>query len=279
MLRIDPAFPPLWSSADSLQFGVDALVVIPDPTPWQLRLVHRLEHGLAAQAAVPFAVADGATRRAAEAFLVLIDPVLEREAARVEAVVHAAEGVPPAYVEIVRRALEAAGCEIGGAAASDPAPVVVVAHQIVPPALGAALMAADRDHLPVVFSPSAADVGPFISPGRSACLACLAAARREADPAWPALAAQLLSRPAADMDESVLWEAGILAGRMLSARARHPGAILDHSMTVRAGSLHRALRTHRPHEECGCRSPGGTAKADVPSLPVPTTPRAFARPA
>lgn len=287
MLRIDPAFPPLWRSATSLQFGVDAVAVIPDPTPWQLRLVHQLEHGIDARSAVPFAVAEGASRRAAEAFLVLVEPALERDVARAPAVVHAAGEVPRSHVEILGRALEAAGCDVDAARGFDPrvvpqegaVPVVVVAHRVVPPAFGAALMASDRAHLPVVLSPSAADIGPFIAPGLSPCLACLAAERRDADPTWPALAAQLLGRSATDVEESVLWEAGIVAGRMLTASARHPGAMRDQSMTVRAGSLHRALRTHRPHEECGCRSPEGTSRADVASLPVPMTPTAFAQPA
>jgi hypothetical protein len=287
MLRIDPAHPPLWRTATSLQFGLHAVAVVPNPSAWQQRLVRELEHGIPESAAVPFAMAAGASRRTAEAFLALIDPALApARPPALAVVVQASSEVPEARLGIVRRALAAAGCGVesappfaSGDAEGAAAPVVVIAHRVVPPGFTAALMADDRAHLPIVLAPGAAEVGPLVKPGESACLACLAAAHRDADPAWPTLAAQLIGRPIDDMDESVLWEAGIVAGRMLTASARHPAAAHDRSLTVRAGSLHRALRTHRPHEDCWCRSPAGTATAAFPVPRAPTTPRAYARPA
>lgn len=288
MLRIDPTHPPLWRTATSLQFGLDAVATVTDPSRWQQRLVRELEHGIPETAAVPFAVAAGASRRAAEAFLDLIDPALTHEDdLSLPVILQAAGEVPAGQLDLIARALVSAGCGVHPAHAFDPpggapadaAPVVVVAHRVVPPGFAAALMADDRPHLPVVLSPGAADVGPLITPGRTACLSCRAAERRDADPAWPTLAAQLVGRPVDDVDPSVLWEAGIVAGRMLTASARHPAAADDHSLTLRAGSLHRALQTHRPHADCRCRSLAGTSTADAPAHRGPTTPRAYARPA
>ena len=287
MLRIDPAHPPLWRTATSLQFGVEAVAVVADPTVWQQRLVHELERGLPDNAAVPFAVAAGASSRAAEAFLALIDAALLRADPPAPPVVLQAAGeIPSEQLDVVRRALSATGCAVAdahpfdqpGGTIRDAAPVVVVAHGVVPPAFAAALMAHDRPHLPLVLGPGMADVGPLITPGRTACLACMSAERRSADPAWPALAAQLLGRRLDDVDASVLWESGIVAGRMLTSSAHRPGEH-GHSMTLRAGSLHRALRVHRPHEDCHCRSLAGTATAGAPAPHAPTTPRAFAQPA
>lgn len=286
MLRIDPAHPPLWRTATSLQFGIDAVAVIPDPTRWQQRLVRELERGLPDTAAVPFAVSAGASSRAAEAFLQLIDPALVRTGGPMPGVVLQAAGeIPPHQLDVVARALTAAGCEVARAHPFDPAggatnaaPVVVVAHRVVPPGFAAALMAHDRPHLPLVLGPGTAEVGPLITPGETACLSCLAATRRDADPAWPTLAAQLVGRTVDEVDPSVLWEAGIVAGRMLTASARHPGAH-GHSLTLRAGSLHRAMRTHRPHEDCRCRSLEGISTADAPARRAPTTPREYALPA
>lgn len=287
MLRIDPAHPPLWRTATSLQFGIDAVAVVPDPTRWQQRLVRELEHGLPESAAVPFAVAVGASARAAEAFLQLIDPALAHPgSSELDVVLQAAGEVPAQQLDIVASALASAGCAVAhahpfdapGGAMPDAAPVVVVAHRVVPPAFAGALMASDRPHLPLAFGPGTAEVGPLITPGETACLSCLAATRRDADPAWPALAAQLVGRVVDEVDPSVLWEAGIVAGRMLTANARHP-AVHGHSLTLRAGSLHRALRTHRPHADCRCRSLEGIATADAPAHLEPTMPRAYARPA
>jgi hypothetical protein len=289
MLRIDPAHPPLWRTASSLQFGVDAVAIAPDPAPWQLRLVSELEHGVPESAVVPLAVAAGATARAARAFLALLDPVLLRSAEPApNAVLQAAGDVPAEQLDAVGQGLAAAGCVVetahgfdppGGVATDAAAVLVVVAHRVVPPGFAAALMRADRPHLPIVLTPGSADVGPLVTPGASACLACLAAERRDADPAWPTLAAQLVGRTADAVDASVLSEAGIVAGRILTASARHPAAGHDRSLTVRAGSLHRALRMHRPHEDCWCRSLAGTETADAHALPAPTTPRAYAQPA
>jgi hypothetical protein len=287
-MRIDPAHPPLWRSATSLQFGVDAVAVVADPSAWQQRLVRELEHGLPDGAAVPFAVAAGASARSAEAFLALIDPAMADSHEGSPALdLQAAGAIPAPHLDVVRAALIAAGCTVRPAHPFDPpgdgrvdaAPVVLVAHHVVPPGFAAALMADDRPHLPIVLSPGAAEIGPLVTPGATACLACLAAARRDADPAWPALAAQLIGRPVDDVDASVLWEAGIVAGRMLTTSARRPTEDHDRSLTVHAGSLHRDLRRHRPHEDCRCRSLAGTATAAAPAPLAPTTARAYARPA
>lgn len=286
MLRIDPAHPPLWRTATTLQFGVDAVAVVTDPSEWQLRLVHELERGLPEHAAIPFALASGAAPGAAESFLEVVDAaLLNSETTPVPVWLQAAGDVPDAQLGVVERALTAAGCAVTtahpfdppGGAGADAAPVVVVAHRVIPPSFGAGLMARDRAHLPLVLGPGSAEVGPLITPGRTACLACLSAERRSLDPAWPAIAAQLLGRPADDVDSSVLWEGGIVAGRMITSSVQHPTEEHGHSMILRAGSLHRALRAHRPHEDCRCRSLAGTVTAAAPEPPEPTRPIAYAR--
>ena len=55
----------------------------------------------------------------------------------------------------------------------------------------------DVPHLAVVFDDDGARVGPLVEPGAGPCLRCLDLGRRDADPAWPAIAAQLAGRPAA----------------------------------------------------------------------------------
>ena len=69
MLRLDPAFPPLWRSATTLQFGTEAVVVIDDPSTWQQRLIRELEGGIPDAALDPVAQALGAPADAAEAFV------------------------------------------------------------------------------------------------------------------------------------------------------------------------------------------------------------------
>lgn len=288
MLRIDPAHPPLWRTATVLQFGAEPVAVVHDPAPWQQRLVRELERGLPDGAVVPFAVALGAPSRAAEDFVARIARALSTPPApRPRVVVQAAGDVPPDRVGIVTAALRAAGCDVTeahpfdppGGPGADAAPVVVVAQHLVPPSFAAALMADDRAHLPVVLTGAGAEVGPHVVPGVTACLSCLTSHRRDADEAWPAVAAQLIGRPIEHVDASVVYEAGVVAARLLTDSGRHPLRTRTRSLALRAGSLHRTARTHQPHEECRCRSLAGTATAGAPAPLVPTTPRAFALPA
>lgn len=55
-------------------------------------------------------------------------------------------------------------------------------------------MSLDLPHLPVAVHAGRADVGPFVVPGRTACLACGDLHRRDADPRWPRIAVQWAHR-------------------------------------------------------------------------------------
>src|SRR6185369_699944 len=56
-------------------------------------------------------------------------------------------------------------------------------------------------YLAVTVRDSTVVVGPLVKPGRSACLNCLELHRRDLDPDWPAVAAQLHTGP--DLAETV----------------------------------------------------------------------------
>lgn len=288
MLRIDPARPPLWRTPTTLQFGADALVTLDDPPAWQQRLVRELERGIPDDAALPFAVALGAAPRAARAFLDRLDLVLaapEEPARRV--IVQAAGDVPHERLATIIEALAASGCDVAvahpfdgpGVPGADAAAVIVVAQHLVPPAFASALMADDRTHLPLVLTGTGAEIGPCVRPGHTACLSCLAAARRDEDATWPTIAAQLVARPLEVVDPTVLWEAGFVAARLLSESDERPERIRSRSLILRAGSLRRIATKHRPHADCRCRSLAGSGTAAVPVHLEPTTPTAYARPA
>ena len=128
-----------------------------------------------------------------------------------------------------------------------------------------------------MFTGSGAEIGPFVLPGRTPCLACLAAHRRDADPAWPHLAAQLLGRSAPAASRAIVMEASFVTARLISEAERQSPRC--HSLTLRADSLHRSMHAHRPHAECRCRSLAGIATAAAPVFLATTTSTALARPA
>ena len=228
MLRLDPAFPPLWRSATTLQFGADPVVVIDDPEPWQQRLIRELESGIPDASLDPTAMALGAPENAAETFVRRIARALCPPATpRPRIALQSPHGFPRERLDLVAESLGAAGVDVSpiiwfGAPAERveaSAPVVVLAHHVVEPRRAAALMSGDIPHVPLVFTASGAEIGPFVVPGRTACLACLAAHRCDADPAWPLLVAQLLGRPAPAASRAMVMR-GVVRDRAADQRGR-----------------------------------------------------------
>ncbi|WP_158609527.1 ThiF family adenylyltransferase [Cellulomonas triticagri] len=107
-------------------------------------------------------------------------------------------GTPRAAALTAALARWAPRVRVVGADASDPPDVAVtVARDAVDPAQVLALAAADVPHLPVAVREADALVGPFTGGAvgiGAACLRCLDLHRAAADPAWPAVLAQLVAR-------------------------------------------------------------------------------------
>ena len=226
----------------------------------------------------------GAPENAAEAFVRRIARALCPPATpRPRIALQSPHGFPRERLDLVAESLGAAGVDVSpitwfGAPAERveaSAPVVVLAHHVVEPRRAAALMSGDIPHVPLVFTASGAEIGPFVVPGRTACLACLAAHRCDADPAWPLLVAQLLGRPAPAASRAMVIEASFVTARLISEAGRQR----PRSLTLRADSLHRSMRAHRPHAECRCRSLAGIATAAAPAFLATTTSTELARPA
>jgi len=294
VLRLDPAHPPLWRSVRSLQFGVPPVTHLDDPAPWQERLVHELERGLPADAAAVLASSDGVAAAEVRAFLDTLRPALRPapEGGPRRVVLEAA--ADDATAGIVRDALAAAGCDVDVVDGRDRVPSlddrtlprVLLAHHALSPDRAAAAMRDDAPHLPLVLSGRSAEVGPLIVPGRTACAACLHAHRRDADPAWPLLFAQLLGRAPAAPPAALATEAAQVAARLIRgqgprASARGAARSHGHSVTLSADSTRRTWTRRGPHPECACRSLPGSATAPAVSAPDRATMRstAYAQPA
>jgi hypothetical protein len=287
MLRLDPSHPPVWRTDSVLQFGAEPVAVLPDPEPWMLRLVSELERGIPDSAFTPLAQAMGAPDAAAASRLLaqLRGSLAKDPPPRPRITVRCEDHVPDGQRDAIAAGVAASGADVAVAhrfdAVTDSPPgsaVLLVVHRVVPPGSAAALMAADRVHVPVALTGTGAEIGPFVVPGRTACLACVAAARRDEDPSWPVVAAQLLGRPV-EVAPAVLWEAGIVAGRLIAERAQSPAPPRTRSVALRGDSLHRTVRSHRPHADCRCRSLGESATAAAPALLETRSATAFARPA
>jgi hypothetical protein len=283
MLRLNPAHPPLWRDARTLQFGTSGVARLEEPEPWELRLLADLAGGLSDLALAALLAERGIPRERADALLAEIQPALARERPPARLIVAAGRGLSEALLRRVTAAMTRAGADARAATSAGSPPsaladavVVLLAAHIVEPRHASALMADDVAHIPLVFDGAGAVVGPLVRPGETACLACDAAAAREADPAWPAVVSQLVGR-ACDPDPDLATE----AARVLVQVVSGADAAANRSVRLRQDDPHRVWRTHRPHPECGCRSLGGSATAiDRSGRDLATSSAtAFARPA
>lgn len=287
VLRLDPAYPTLWRDADSLQFGVEPVAVVDHLQPWQQKVLTELDRGIPEHAlrvlAEALDVPDGEVR----GFVAQVGAaLLAREAVRtrVGVGVRADRDVQADVREAIHGSLTAAGfapVRLDADERPEPSmPVILVAQHIVEPGSAVALVRDDVPHLPVVFSGPKVTVGPFVMPGITGCLSCAHAHRRDADPAWPVLAAQLIGRRVASVPPALAAEAGGLAARLLRGAWPSPDQA-QRSVTLSESSARRVWTTHRPHADCACRSLSESATESVPYAPAPATTRrrAYARPA
>jgi bacteriocin biosynthesis cyclodehydratase domain-containing protein len=276
MLRLDPEHPPVWRDSVTLQFGAGAVALVHDPAPWQQRLVATLQGGIPDGALEGCGQSLGARPGESTRFVAAIaEAFAPQPASPVRVRVDAGPGLAARDAEAFAGALAAAGVVVVEERAEV---VALLAHDLVHPRRAAPLMREDRAHLPVVFTGSTARVGPYVVPGRTPCLSCLEAHRRDADPHWPIVAAQLVDRELPAQEPALVLEAGIAAARLVTAG---PPAASSTSVTLRRGSLRRRRAVHVAHPACLCRSLAGNATADaaMPPTPPTTTARAYARPA
>ncbi|GAA1790313.1 hypothetical protein GCM10009682_10460 [Luedemannella flava] len=109
-------------------------------------------------------------------------------------------------------------------------------------------------HLAVAVRDGTVVVGPFVLPGRTPCLNCIDLHRRDRDPAWPALAAQLTTTAEAADTVAVTT---MLVGAAYAAREVTDHIDGDEPVTIGAtveiaGPGRESRRRWTAHPACGC---------------------------
>jgi hypothetical protein len=98
-------------------------------------------------------------------------------------------------------------------------------------------------------------VGPLVVPGVTSCLRCADLHRRDADPRWPQLAAQLTAAdpPPSGATVTCLLTAATAAVQVLGyLDGTAAPAALDATLELTPPDLVPRVRRWTPHAECGC---------------------------
>lgn len=274
--QLDPRVPRVWRSPRALQFGVERPLLILEPVGVaEERMISALSSGATRSALRMIARGAGAGPDAVDALLARLQPVLESppEAEADAAPIVVLDGAGPTAARILALLAEAGVDARSGLAADDPAvdlaaAAVVVGAFAIAPHRHQRWLRRDIPHLAVVFGDGGVTVGPFVRPGDGACLRCVDLHRRDADPAWPALAAQLHTRPLPVETELVCGAvASAAAGAVLALLRDAPGRS-DAAARYDTDAARWSERRWAPHPECGCLSP----LAAPPSAPGPVRP-------
>lgn len=274
VLKLADDIPIVWRTPTSLQLGIDApRIVLDDVGAGEERLIAAVRRGISPSGWSMLARDSGVVEERANALLAALDPVLA--------------GAP---ATASGRALVLGEGPIGSAIAAllhdagriarpddrEPALVVLVAPWVIGPEDAQRWLRRDVPHLPVVSSDRSVTVGPLVEPGAGPCLYCAHLARSDADPAWPAIAAQLWGRPAARPSALTVSAVAAFVARLALARldAGAPAAdanarawrLADEGGTISAFA-------QLPHPRCSCAAPPESDWAPGAGLasPEPTT--------
>jgi hypothetical protein len=258
VLRLDPGWPLLWRSPSSVQFGSDEpAVVLDEVSEGEDRLVAALAAGVSESGFAMLAESLEVPPERSEALLEALTPVLARESeppSRVAAVLG-----DSALARSIARLLSASEA-LGPAEVADL--VVLVADWVVTPADHLHWLNRDVPHVPVVTSERAVTVGPLVEPGVGPCLYCVHLTRVDEDPAWTAIATQLLGRAGRELGLLEIAEAAAFVSRRVLARLAGDGEV-GMSWRLGEGGAVSARKWER-HPDCRCATPEGTDWAAAP---------------
>ncbi|MES2171477.1 MAG: hypothetical protein V4479_12275 [Actinomycetota bacterium] len=231
VLKLDPIWPIVWRDPHTVQVGVDRPVaVLEQLTAEQERMVAALVAGVGRSG---LDMIDGPA--AAIVFCPTTSCSVDTDARPCRSPAAADAMLARLGTALIGEPVQPAGAAVFGAGrtadrlrsvlAATGTPVVIVAHYVIAPDLHSRWLRRDLPHLPVVYGDSIVRIGPFVEPGSGPCLYCLELHHTDADPAWPAIASQLLGRRAHTETDLVAIEVAATVARLVARRsASDPGA-------------------------------------------------------
>lgn len=258
VLQLLAETPMVWRTPTSVQFGVDAPVVVDEVGPGTERLLAALRSGVSPSGYAMLARDAGVTPPDADALLDRLAPVLTptlTPASADGAAGHAAlvTGSGP-FAETLAALLSDDGL-LARPDERSPALVALVSDWVVPPDDAAHWLRRDVPHLPVVATDRSVSIGPFVEPGRGPCVYCVQLARTDTDAAWPAVATQLWGRPGAAHPRIMVMTVATFAARRIATRLADGPSDAPTAWRVSDRGAAISAATTRLHPRCSCAAP------------------------
>ncbi|CAN5341420.1 hypothetical protein BH09ACT4_BH09ACT4_01040 [soil metagenome] len=252
-LRLDPGTPMIWRTPTSVQFGVDAPVVVIDEVgAGAERLLAALRSGISPSGWDMLARDSGVPVEAARELLDLLQPVMQTNPAATSGRVLVTGDGPLAFALAAVLRDERL---LAPADEPDPELAVLVTDWVLGPHDAATWLRRDVPHLPLVAADRFVTVGPCGEPGRGPCVYCVQLTRTDADSAWPAVASQLWGRAGPRQSQLTVLSAVCFAARRIRARLTEgPSASARGWRLADAGGTVSAW-TALTHPRCSCAAP------------------------
>ncbi len=281
VLKLADDVPIVWRSPTSLQLGIDApRIVLDDVGAGDERLIEALRRGISASGWAMLARDAGLTDERARDLLAALGPLLSAPAAAASGTVLVLGEGPTAST--LADLLRDSG-RLARSSARSPALVALVAAWVIGPEDAQHWLRRDVPHLPIVAADRSVTVGPLVEPGAGPCLYCVQLTYTDADPAWPAIAAQLWGRAAPRHSSLTVNAVAAFAARLLIARldSGSPAATARAwRLTDEGGTISVVPQLRHPHCSCAALPESdwapGSGRAD---LDATTTGRADSVPA
>ncbi len=285
-LRLDPQWPLVWRSTDTLQCGVDSpRALVRDVDEADEQIIRLLTSGVQVSSLRYFGRTLGVTVERVNSLVRSLDPVLIKNKGIAPVTDEGRRTPLPVWVHpssidkgIVKSALELSGIHVlpedqtplsprdGEKAGISVQPTLVVlsSNYAIRPQQYREWMRNDTPHVPIIFSDSSVTVGPLVVPGTTSCLFCYDMHRRDSDPAWPAIATQAITCTAPTLrGDLVALSAAILVSNIrdfVESRvdkgtidwADSPVRILGRTATIDQSSGDVSYAAVSKHPLCDC---------------------------
>ena len=253
VLKLADGVPMVWRTPTSVQLGVDApIVVVADVTAGVERMLAALRPGVSVSGWNMLARDAGLSEDEAAALLARLEPAMQagQPAASGRVLVTGDSPLALSLATVLRDEGLLAGEDD-----TSPSLAVLVADWVLGPDDAATWLRRDVPHLPVVSADRSVTVGPFVEPGRSPCVYCVQLARTDADPAWPAVAAQLWGRPGPAMSQLTVMSAAAFTARAVRGRLRDGPSDAARGWRISDAGATVSAWTAQLHPRCSCAAP------------------------